>query len=111
MVTSPHVLASQAGLDILRSGGNAIEAALTVASCLAVTYPHFSGFGGDSLLILSNAQGRVQTISGIGQAAQNPGEYVGAIPTRGPRSMLTTAATVDAFVRPSKLARYNLVAK
>ncbi len=97
MVTSPHVLASEAGVEILQSGGNAIEAALTVASCLAVTYPHFSGFGGDSFLILSNAQGQLQSISGIGQAAQNPGEYAGAIPTRGARSMLTTAATVDAF--------------
>ena len=105
MVTSPHVLASQAGLEILRSGGNAIEAALTVASCLAVTYPHFTGFGGDSFLILSNAQGQVQTISGIGQAAQNTGEYVGAIPTRGARSMLTTAATVDAFGKAFEISR------
>ena len=105
MVTSPHVLASQAGLEILRSGGNAIEAALTIASCLAVTYPHFSGFGGDSFLIVSDAKGKVQTISGNGQAAQNPGEYVGAIPTRGPRSMLTTAATVDAFGKAFEISQ------
>ncbi len=105
MVTSPHVLASEAGLDILRSGGNAIEAVLAIASCLAVTYPHFSGFGGDSFLILSNAKNQVQTISGIGQAAQNPGEYFGAIPTRGARSMLTTAATVDAFGKAFEISR------
>ena len=105
MVTSPHVLASEAGVEILQSGGNAIESALTIASCLAVTYPHFSGFGGDSFLILSNAQGQVQTISGIGQAAQNPGVYAGAIPTRGARSMLTTAATVDAFGKAFEISQ------
>ena len=47
MVTSPHVVASQAGIEIMRAGGNAIEAAIAIATCLAVTYPHFSGFGGD----------------------------------------------------------------
>ena len=48
MVTSPHELASQAGLEVLQSGGNAIEAAIAIGAALCVTYPHFSGIGGDA---------------------------------------------------------------
>ncbi|WP_035682973.1 gamma-glutamyltransferase, partial [Azospirillum brasilense] len=45
MVTSPHHLASQAGLQILRDGGTAVEAAVAVAAALAVVYPHMTGIG------------------------------------------------------------------
>lgn len=40
MVSSPHNLASEAGLRVLREGGNAIEAAVATAATLAVVYPH-----------------------------------------------------------------------
>lgn len=45
-VVAPHSLASQAGLEILREGGNAIEATIAVAATLAVVYPHMTGMGG-----------------------------------------------------------------
>ena len=66
MVTSPHELATEAGLKVLQSGGNAIEAVIAISSCLSVTYPHFSGYGGDAFMIISDANGKAQTISGIG---------------------------------------------
>ena len=97
VVTSPHGLATQSGVDVLARGGNAIEAAIATVASLCVTYPHFCGLGGDAFLLISNAQGQVQTISGIGQAASDVGGYSGTIPLRGPRSALTTAATVDAL--------------
>src|SRR6266852_3616702 len=59
MVTSPHELATQAGLAVLKSGGNAIEAAIAIGACLSVTYPHFTGFGGDAFMIISDAAGKV----------------------------------------------------
>ena len=97
MVTSPHALATQCGVDVLARGGNAIEAAIATVAALCVTYPHFCGLGGDAFLLVSDAQGRVQTISGIGQAAADISGYSGAIPVRGPRSALTGAGTVDAL--------------
>ncbi|MDB5894143.1 MAG: gamma-glutamyltransferase [Rhodoferax sp.] len=108
MVTSPHVGASQAGLDVLAAGGNAIEAAIAIAACLGVVYPHFSGLGGDAFMVLADGKGSVQTLSGIGQAAEDLRGYFGAqaqIPVRGPRSMLTTAAAVDVLGKAFELSR------
>jgi oxamate amidohydrolase len=97
MVTSPHALATQRGVDVLAGWGNAVEAALATLACLCVTYPHFCGLGGDSFFVIADQAGNVETVSGIGQAAQAVEGYSGAIPLRGPRSALTTAGTVDAM--------------
>jgi gamma-glutamyltranspeptidase len=97
MVTSPHDIATQCGLDVLARGGNAVEAAIATAAALCVTYPHFSGLGGDAFFIIANPAGEIQTISGIGQAAADIAGYSGSIPIRGPRSALTTAGLVDAL--------------
>lgn len=95
MVTSPHQLASEAGLEVLRNGGNAIEAAMVMGTCLSVIYPHFTGLGGDSFMLIADKSGDVTSLSGIGQAAAEYPDYQGSIPDRGPQSMLTSAATVD----------------
>ena len=48
MVVAPHYLAAEAGLNILREGGNAVEAAVATAAALSVVYPHMTGLGGDA---------------------------------------------------------------
>lgn len=97
MITSPHQLASQAGLDILKRGGNAIEAAITMGTCLAVVYPHFTGLGGDSFMLIANGSGEATSLSGIGQCCQAVPDFAQQISARGPQSCLTSAATVDAL--------------
>lgn len=111
MVTSPHELATQAGLAVLRSGGNAIEAAIAIGAAINVTYPHFSGFGGDAFMIISDRNGNVKTISGIGQAPAVLPQYSGSIPVRGPGSMLTTAANVDTLGKAFDISRKELGGK
>jgi len=111
MVTSPHALATQRGINVLAAGGNAVEAAITTVTCLSVTYPHFCGLGGDAFLLISDASGKVQTISGIGQAAMNTSGYRDAIPVRGPRSALTSAATVDALGTAFEISQSQLAGK
>ncbi|BEV44276.1 gamma-glutamyltransferase [Afipia carboxidovorans] len=97
MVTSPHELATRAGLEVLQNGGNAIEAAIAIGATLSVTYPHFCGLGGDAFMVISDRNGNVRTLSGVGQAAANPPDYKDSIPIRGPQSALTAAAAVDTW--------------
>ncbi len=56
MVTSPNYLATQAGIDILRKGGNAVDAAIAVASTLSVVYPQMNTIGGDNFWLIYNAK-------------------------------------------------------
>jgi len=99
MVTSPHPLASEAGLEVLARGGNAIEAAIATAAVLCVVCPHFTGLGGDGFWLLAQPGAPVRGISGIGQAAAAVPAPSGPIPLRGGASALTTAAAVDSWAR------------
>jgi gamma-glutamyltranspeptidase/glutathione hydrolase len=105
MVTSPHALASEAGRDVLRAGGNAIEAAIAIGAALCVTYPHFTGLGGDAFWVIGDRQGMLRTVSGIGQAAAQLPAYNGAIPLRGAASAITTAATVDTWQQAYEISQ------
>src|ERR1043165_4460488 len=71
MVTSPHSLASAAGLDVLRAGGSAIDAAIAASAVLAVVYPHMTGLGGDAFwLIHDGKSGEIHCLNGGGKAAE-----------------------------------------
>ena len=70
MVTSPHALASAAGVDILRAGGSAIDAAIATSAVLSVVYPHMTGLGGDAFWLIHDGKtGAVKYLNGGGRAA------------------------------------------
>lgn len=101
MATSPHYLASRAGRDVLRDGGNAVEACVAVAAALAVVYPHMTGIGGDGFWVIAEPDGRVHGVHGCGGAAAKAdlSLYAGldAVPTRGPLAANTVAGTISGW--------------
>ena len=100
MVTAPHRLATEAGLRVLRDGGNAIEAMVAAAAAIAVVYPHMNGIGGDGFWLVHAPDSDPIGIDACGAAAaaaapalyRNQGFQ--SIPTRGPLAANTAAGTV-----------------
>jgi len=72
MVACPHSLASQAGAEILRAGGSAIDAAIAASAVLAVVYPHMTSLGGDAFWLIHDARAKaVRHLNGGGKAARS----------------------------------------
>ncbi|HMD03606.1 MAG TPA: gamma-glutamyltransferase, partial [Candidatus Baltobacteraceae bacterium] len=70
MVASPHAQATAAGVEVLRAGGNAVDAAIAANAVLAVVYPASCGLGGDALWLVYEPRSK-ETIAynGSGRAA------------------------------------------
>src|SRR2546429_9876193 len=74
MVASPHSLASAAGVDALRAGGSAVDAAIATGAALSVLYPHMTGIGGDAFWLIYDAVARrVRYLNGGGGAGGGAG--------------------------------------
>src|SRR3954454_15449743 len=61
---SVETLATQAAIDTLKAGGNAVDAAVAAAGVLGVTEPFSCGIGGGGFMVIRTADGRVTTIDG-----------------------------------------------
>ena len=88
-VGANHPLATQAGLDTLRAGGNAVDAAVAIALALGVVEPMMSGLGGDGFYhVHFPAEGIDKVYNGTGAAPRAVAgmDTAGGIATNGPRS-------------------------
>jgi gamma-glutamyltranspeptidase / glutathione hydrolase len=86
VVASEHPLVSQTGIDVLRRGGNAFDAALAMSALLPVVKPHRNHLGGDAyVLVYPKAERHVTAICSGGKApaAATPERYAGGIPQHG----------------------------
>lgn len=82
IVASVHPLATQAGIDAMKSGGNAIDAAVAVGLTLGVVDGHNSGIGGGCFMLIRRANGEFIALDG--------------------REMAPAAATRDMYLRNGK---------
>ena len=111
MVVAPHHLATQAGVDVLNEGGNAIEAMVAAAATVAVVYPHMNGLGGDNCWLLQIADGDPIGIDACGAAAGLADRRfflehgLQTIPARGPLASLTVAGAVSGWQRALEISR------
>jgi len=62
MVSTAHPLASEVGLQILKEGGNAVDAAVAIQFALAVVYPAAGNIGGGGFMVYRSANGEVNTL-------------------------------------------------
>jgi len=101
MVVSPHHCASDAGAEILKQGGTAIEASIAVASSLAIHYPHMTGIGGDAFWLMYDPDEGVSFIEASGYSGFdiNMDLYEGldSIAFRGKLAANTAAGAVSAW--------------
>lgn len=112
MVCSVDHVASRAGLDVLRAGGSAADAAVAAGAVLAVTAPHLCGTGGDLFAVVYVADGRPGRDPGAGPAVLNASGRAGSgadphalrrqghrvMPLRGDVRSVTVPGCVDGWL-------------
>lgn len=115
MAVAPHALAAQSALDVLRDGGNALEAMIAAAATIAVVYPHMNGIGGDGYWLVhvpGRAPGVIEACgASAGKASREWYRERGletAIPQRGGWAANTVAGAVSGWGAAYRLSRGSL---
>lgn len=70
MVVAGHHRAAEAGMAMLRAGGNAIDGAVATAATLAIAIPFMNGLGGDCICLYARSPGDIFAINGSGAVAK-----------------------------------------
>jgi len=88
-LATPHALATEAGTQAYRDGGNAIDAAIAAAAVLTVVYPHNVALGGDLIALVRTPEGTVRCVNASGWAGaatdvtELRARHGGSLPARG----------------------------
>ena len=104
MVSSPHAAASAIGADVLRRGGNAVDAAVACSAALMVACPMQCGPGGDAFWVIGQPSGAVCALDASGPSSRHAdaGQLLRsgfqAVPSRSAFAV-TVPGAVDGWVR------------
>ncbi|WP_406349010.1 gamma-glutamyltransferase [Streptomyces sp. NBC_01597] len=105
-VATPHAGASDVAAEVLRGGGNAVDAALAAAAMLTVVYPNQCSVGGDLLALVGTRDGEVSFVNASGRspraldvasltAAYDTMPVLGALPVTVPGAVAGWAALAE----------------
>jgi gamma-glutamyltranspeptidase/glutathione hydrolase len=115
MAVAPHALAAQSAIDVLREGGNALEATIAAAATIAVVYPHMNSIGGDAFWLVHLPGAAPGVIEGCGAAARGVSiDWYRAcgiersIPFRGGMAANTVAGCISSWDAAYRLSRRAL---
>lgn len=115
MVTSSNYLATQAGLKVLQQGGNAVDAAIAVASTIAVVYPQMNTIGGDNFWLIYNARTHeLRALNASGRAGERAtiqfykDKGLTTIPPRGYLSVNTVPGVVSGWDEAYRYAHASM---
>src|SRR6266568_6093034 len=105
VIAAPHRAASEAGAQVLRDGGNAVDAAIAANAVLCVVYPHMTSIGGDLMAIVWPAGGSAPVgLIGAGRSGEHA--TIDAVRAHGHATMpergaltVTVPGTVEAWGR------------
>ncbi|MFM8510024.1 MAG: gamma-glutamyltransferase family protein, partial [Betaproteobacteria bacterium] len=115
IAVAPHSLAAQSAVDVLREGGNALEAMIAAAATIAVVYPHMNAIGGDGFWVIRGPNGVPGGIDASGRSARAATQdwyaergITSSIPFRGGTAALTVAGTVSGWGAAHRLSQQSL---
>ena len=103
MAVAPHSLAAESAIGVLREGGNALEAMVAAAACIAVVYPHMNSIGGDAFWLIHVPGETPRGIDACGAAGANVTcdlyreRRLDRIPFRGGMAANTVAGTLSGW--------------
>ena len=105
VIATPHRTASEVGAQVLRDGGNAVDAVIAANAVLCVVYPHMTSMGGDLMAIVWPA-GAAEPVGLIGAGRSGELATIDAVRSRGHEEMpergiltVTVPGTVEAWGR------------
>jgi gamma-glutamyltranspeptidase len=110
MVVAPHRAAAEAGAEVLRAGGNAVEAMIGAAATIAVVYPHMNSIGGDAFWLIAEPGRPPRAIDASGAAGalatieRYQAKGYDVVPSRGPDAALTVAGAVSGWALAGEIA-------
>jgi gamma-glutamyltranspeptidase/glutathione hydrolase len=110
-IASAHQLATEAGMEILRQGGNAFDAAVAVSAALAVVEPSSSGLGGGAFWLLHRAEDRFETMVDAREVAPRAATHDMFLDEQGNVTKGRSTSTALAAAIPGEPAGFEHIAR